>query len=176
MSNVANIQPQVYRAFGHVEILPWVALSFTAANVASIPLARRLTSILELRLLMTVSLVIFMVGAALCGAAQNMNTLIAGRAINGVGSCGVYQTYVPRKHGSQISDQREEKCKTDNSDPECSPMQQPSADRLKCPSSWAYLAWPIPLASSSVPSLAVPLPRTNTQHGGGHFLSTSPSV
>ncbi|CAN8095562.1 unnamed protein product [Discula destructiva] len=92
VSNVANIQARVYEAFGHIDLLPWIALSFTTANFASIPLVRRLTGIVELRLLLATCIIIFLVGAAICGAAQNINTLIAGRAINGVGSCGVYQT------------------------------------------------------------------------------------
>lgn len=35
------------------------------------------------------SLAFFAVGSALCGAAQNMNMLIAGRAIQGVGGGGI---------------------------------------------------------------------------------------
>lgn len=97
VSNVANIQGSVYKAFGHIELLPWVALSFTTGNFASIPLVRRLTSIVDLKLLLSGSLVVFTVGAAICGAANNMNTLIAGRVINGVGSCGVYQTWVVKR-------------------------------------------------------------------------------
>jgi MFS family permease len=36
-----------------------------------------------------VSVVIFEVGSALCGAAPNINTLIGGRALSGVGAAGI---------------------------------------------------------------------------------------
>ena len=41
------------------------------------------------RSVMLASLVIFTVGATICGAAQSMNMLIAGRAIQGVGGGGI---------------------------------------------------------------------------------------
>lgn len=94
IGNVANIQPDIYRSFGHIDILPWVALSFATANLACIPLARRLTGIFDLRIIMGGSTVVFFVGAALCATSQNIHTLIAGRVVNGIGSCGVYQWYV----------------------------------------------------------------------------------
>jgi MFS family permease len=34
--------------------------------------------------------IIFEAGSALCGAAPNMNALIVGRVIAGLGACGIY--------------------------------------------------------------------------------------
>lgn len=96
IGNVANIQADIYKAFGHIDILPWVALAFPTANMACIPLARRLTGIFDLRMVLSVSVIVFFAGAAICATAQSMNALIAGRVVNGIGSCGVYQWYVVR--------------------------------------------------------------------------------
>jgi MFS family permease len=40
------------------------------------------------------SIALFEGGSALCGGAPNMNALIIGRAIAGVGGCGMYLGYV----------------------------------------------------------------------------------
>lgn len=88
---MANIQADIYKAFGQIDVLPWVALAFPTANIACIPLARRLTGIFDLRMVLSISVVVFFAGAAICATAQNMNALIAGRVVNGIGSCGVYQ-------------------------------------------------------------------------------------
>ena len=95
IGNVANIQADIYKSFGHIDVLPWVALAFAVANMACIPLVRRLTGIFDLRFIMGSSTVVFFVGAAICATSQSINVLIAGRVINGIGSCGVYQWYVP---------------------------------------------------------------------------------
>lgn len=88
---MANIQATIYHAMGHIELLPWVALSFSTGNVAVIPLIRKFTSIFDLRWMMIISTLIFAVGAALSGAAKTMETLIVGRVITGVGLAGTYQ-------------------------------------------------------------------------------------
>jgi MFS family permease len=44
--------------------------------------------------------VIFEAGSALCGAAPNMDALIVGRVIAGLGACGIYfQTTLPNLLG-----------------------------------------------------------------------------
>jgi predicted MFS family arabinose efflux permease len=44
----------------------------------------------DLKLLFIGSIVVFEVGSALCGAAPNMDALIVGRAIAGIGGSGLY--------------------------------------------------------------------------------------
>lgn len=91
VSNVANIQVPVYEAFGHIELLPWIALAYSLINVATIPLFRKLTGFLELKLVSFIAVFVLIVGSALCGAAPNINTVIAGRALIGIGAAGCYQ-------------------------------------------------------------------------------------
>ena len=93
VSNLANIQPSVYDAFGQIQLLPWVAVAYSLANAASVPVFRRVAAFCELRSLGSVSLALFVVGAALCGAAPTIEALIVGRALNGIGAAGVYQVY-----------------------------------------------------------------------------------
>jgi MFS family permease len=44
----------------------------------------------SMKILFVVSLVLFEVGSAICGAAPNMDAIIVGRVIAGVGGAGVY--------------------------------------------------------------------------------------
>ncbi|OBS16363.1 hypothetical protein FPOA_12961 [Fusarium poae] len=85
VSNVANIQPQLYEAFGHIELLPWIGLSYSLANFATLAFARKIIDFFNIRYVYIVSIVIFFVGATLAGVAKNISTVIAGRAIMGIG-------------------------------------------------------------------------------------------
>ncbi|KAI6454365.1 hypothetical protein MCOR17_009017 [Pyricularia oryzae] len=91
VSNVANIQASVYHAFGHVELLTWVAIGYIAFNVCIMPLCRRLFAFGNLKMQFYIYTLIFAVGAAIAGAAPNINCVIIGKAITGIGGAGLYQ-------------------------------------------------------------------------------------
>jgi MFS family permease len=94
VSNVANIQPHLYEAFGDIELLPWIALSYTLSVFAVLSLSRKVTYCFDLRSIYIASIVIFLAGAAVGGSASSMSAVIVGRVIMGVGGAIVYQTYV----------------------------------------------------------------------------------
>ena len=50
----------------------------------------KLFGLFNIKILFIVSAIIFEAGSALCGAAPNMDALIIGRAICGVGAMGIY--------------------------------------------------------------------------------------
>lgn len=50
----------------------------------------RFCAIFNAKWLYIISVVIFEVGSAICGAAPNMNALITGRMIAGIGAVGIY--------------------------------------------------------------------------------------
>ncbi|RBA11767.1 hypothetical protein FPRO05_14249 [Fusarium proliferatum] len=86
VSNVANIQPQLYEAFGHIEFLPWIGLSYSLANFATLAaFARKIIDVFNIRYVYIISIAVFFVGATLAGVAGNISTVIAGRAIMGIG-------------------------------------------------------------------------------------------
>ncbi|KAF4470601.1 hypothetical protein FALBO_2490 [Fusarium albosuccineum] len=85
VSNVANIQPRLYEELGYIELLPWIGLSYSLANFATIPLARQILHSIDICLAYPVGLVIFSAGAATAGAAKTLSTIIAGRTVMGVG-------------------------------------------------------------------------------------------
>jgi MFS family permease len=95
-SNSANIQIPVYESFGHVELLPWVIASFSLANGASAPLVRRLMEVMNPKWFLVTFWLISAGGGAAAGAASNIQTVIVGRVLVGVGISGVYLWYATR--------------------------------------------------------------------------------
>ena len=94
MSNVANIQPALYEAFGNITLLPWISLSFSLAVFAVLSFSRKILYCVDMKWIYIASLVIFMAGAAVAGAAPNLPTVIVGRIIMGIGGAVVYQRYI----------------------------------------------------------------------------------
>ncbi|KAF7590702.1 hypothetical protein BBP40_002538 [Aspergillus hancockii] len=91
VSNVANIQPRLYDAFGNITLLPWIGLSFSLAVFAVLSFSRKILYCFDMRWIYIVNLTVFMVGAAVAGAAPNLPAVIVGRVIMGVGGAVVYQ-------------------------------------------------------------------------------------
>jgi hypothetical protein len=92
VSNVANIQPRLYETFGNIELLPWIGLSYSLSNFAFLSFARKITYCFDLKWLYCFHLIVFLVGAAIAGTAQEINFIIVGRVIMGWGGSVVQQT------------------------------------------------------------------------------------
>lgn len=95
VSNVANIQARLYEAFGNIALLPWIGLSYSLASFAVLGLSRKIIYCFNMRWIYLVNVVIFMAGAAVAGAAPNIQAVIVGRIIMGVSGAIVYQRYSP---------------------------------------------------------------------------------
>ncbi|KAE8387433.1 major facilitator superfamily domain-containing protein [Aspergillus alliaceus] len=91
VSNVANIQPRLYEAFGNITLLPWIGLSFSLAVFAVLSFSRKILYCFDMRWIYISNIVVFMAGAAVAGAAPNLPSVIVGRVIMGVGGAVVYQ-------------------------------------------------------------------------------------
>lgn len=91
VSNVANIQAPIVAAFGQVELLTWVAIAYTVVNACMVPMCRRLFMFGDARWHFYAYAVVWIVGAAVAGAATIMDHVVLGRAIIGIGGAGLYQ-------------------------------------------------------------------------------------
>ncbi|KAL7953316.1 major facilitator superfamily domain-containing protein [Trichoderma compactum] len=86
----ADVQGSVVEALGHIEQLAWIGAGFPLGSVAVIiPLTASFTNF-NLKWTFVVTVIIFEVGSVLCGAAPNMNVMIIGRVIAGMGGTGIY--------------------------------------------------------------------------------------
>lgn len=71
--------------FGNFTDLAWMFTSYSLASTAVMPLAGKLSDLYGRKLLFQGSIVVFTVGSLLCGIAPSFATLIAFRAVQGVG-------------------------------------------------------------------------------------------
>ena len=104
----ANIQPEVVKDFASLDKLVWLPVAFFMTSWGTdllwyaIDTCQRLVDLILIckcrgdiygrfssKWSFCAGFVIFAVGSAVCGAAPTMNTLIAGRAICGVGGAGM---------------------------------------------------------------------------------------
>ncbi|KAJ5716557.1 hypothetical protein N7493_008468 [Penicillium malachiteum] len=87
---VADVQSPIAEAFGDVNKLSWLGVAFALSSSATIITWGKLYGIFSARIIYLGSIVLFEIGSTVCGAAQNMNVFIAGRALAGLGGAGMY--------------------------------------------------------------------------------------
>lgn len=86
---VSTALPTIVSDLGGLEHLSWVVTAYLLASTAATPLWGKLGDQYGRKRLFQIAIVIFLVGSALCGAAQNMPQLIAFRAVQGLGGGGL---------------------------------------------------------------------------------------
>ena len=87
---VANVQPHVVETFKRVDLVPWLGVSFALASAATTLPWSKAYGTFSAKKLYIGSTTLFMGASALCGGAPNINAFIIGRALAGVGGCGMY--------------------------------------------------------------------------------------
>jgi EmrB/QacA subfamily drug resistance transporter len=87
---VSTAMPTVVAKLGGLELYGWVFSIYMLTSALSTPLSGKLSDLFNRQRLMLIGIGIFMVGSALCGAAQSMTQLIVFRAIQGVGGGTIY--------------------------------------------------------------------------------------
>ncbi|KQV05683.1 MULTISPECIES: MDR family MFS transporter [unclassified Kitasatospora] len=86
---VSTALPTIVSDLGGMEHLSWVVTAYMLAATAATPLWGKLGDMYGRKRLFQASIVIFLVGSALCGLSQNMGELIAFRALQGLGGGGL---------------------------------------------------------------------------------------
>lgn len=72
-----------------VDKIPWLISSFALASAAVLPLYGKLCDTIGAKKVFVGAIATFLIGSALCGAAQSMGELIAARAVQGIGGGGL---------------------------------------------------------------------------------------
>jgi EmrB/QacA subfamily drug resistance transporter len=104
---VATALPTLGRQFGDVSNLSWVITAYLLAATAVAPVFGTLSDIYGRRVMVIISLALFMVGSVLCAVAWSLPILILARGLQGLGGGGimpVVQTVIsdvvsPRERG-----------------------------------------------------------------------------
>ncbi|MGC0311729.1 MFS transporter [Kitasatospora acidiphila] len=86
---VSTALPTIVSDLGGLEHLSWVVTAYLLAATAATPLWGKLGDMYGRKRFFQASIVIFLVGSALCGLSQNMGELIAFRALQGLGGGGL---------------------------------------------------------------------------------------
>lgn len=89
--SIVNVNlPQMQVAFGvEIDQLGWVSTAYMIANVIAMPMTGWLQRRLGFRASFLLSLATFTLGSALCGAAWSFESLVAFRALQGLGGGGL---------------------------------------------------------------------------------------
>ncbi|MHA6765318.1 MDR family MFS transporter [Streptacidiphilus sp. PAMC 29251] len=86
---VGTAMPTIVGELGGLNHLSWVVTAYTLATAASTPIWGKLGDIYGRKSVFLTSIVIFLLGSGLSGAAQGMDQLIAFRALQGIGAGGL---------------------------------------------------------------------------------------
>ncbi|KAJ7250496.1 major facilitator superfamily domain-containing protein [Mycena haematopus] len=88
LSIVSTALPTIVNALHGAQFV-WIGSAYTLCSTAFVPLSGSLAEIFGRKVLISGSIAIFAVGSVLCGAANSLNFLIAGRAVQGLGAGGL---------------------------------------------------------------------------------------
>jgi EmrB/QacA subfamily drug resistance transporter len=86
---VATALPKVVSDLGGITQYSWVFTAYMLASTVTVPLYGKLGDVYGRKRLFLFAIVVFLVGSALCGLAQNMTQLVAFRAVQGIGAGGL---------------------------------------------------------------------------------------
>ncbi|MET8830038.1 MDR family MFS transporter [Streptomyces sp. NPDC004610] len=86
---VGTAMPTIVGELGGLEHLSWVVTAYTLATAASTPIWGKLGDLYGRKNTFLTSIVIFLIGSALSGMAQDMGQLIGFRAVQGLGAGGL---------------------------------------------------------------------------------------
>ncbi|KAJ8117000.1 hypothetical protein ONZ43_g4310 [Nemania bipapillata] len=86
---VANIQPSIVETFGSVDKLPWIGTAVYLGGQTILPTGRAY-AVFNVKWYFLTAVVVFQTGSILSGAAPNIDALIVGRVLQGIGASGCY--------------------------------------------------------------------------------------
>jgi len=86
---VATALPRIAIDLHGLNKLSWVATAYLLTSAVSTPLYGKISDQFGRKKIFQFAIILFLVGSALCGISQNMNQLVAFRAIQGLGAGGL---------------------------------------------------------------------------------------
>lgn len=87
---VATARPFITADLGRFDLSAWIFVAYQLTQAVSTNLWGKFSDLLGRKWLYQLSLIVFMVGSLICGVAGSMHVLIAGRAVQGIGSGGLF--------------------------------------------------------------------------------------
>ncbi|KAF7303157.1 Major facilitator transporter-like protein [Mycena kentingensis (nom. inval.)] len=91
---LATALPRIASDFNNFSLQGWVATAFILAQTVFLLFYGQLLRIFAAKWTMIVAVLLFELGSLVCALAQNVNALIAGRAVSGVGAAGIFVSMI----------------------------------------------------------------------------------
>ena len=91
---VSTALPTIVADLGGLSHYSWVVTAYLLASTISQPIYGKLGDLYGRKTVLQVAIVVFLVGSALCGVAQNMTELISFRGLQGLGAGGLLVTTI----------------------------------------------------------------------------------
>ena len=91
---VATALPTIVAEIGGIEHLSWIVTAYLLATTIGTPLYGKLGDLFGRKIVLQSAIVIFLVGSALCGLADNLLSLILFRFVQGLGGGGLMVTAI----------------------------------------------------------------------------------
>lgn len=89
---VSTALPIMVADLGGMDHITWVVTAYLLASTIGAPLAGKLSDLYGRKAILQGGILVFLAGALVCGLAQSMEMLIAGRAVQGLGGGGLIVT------------------------------------------------------------------------------------
>ncbi|WP_435133974.1 MDR family MFS transporter [Actinacidiphila sp. bgisy144] len=86
---VSTAMPTIVGDLGGLEHISWVVTAYTLITAITTPIWGKFGDLFGRKPMYLASIAVFLVGSALCGAAQSMTELIAFRVVQGIGAGGI---------------------------------------------------------------------------------------
>ncbi len=104
---VSTAMPRITAEFNGLDRYTWVTTAYLLTSTVMIPIYGKLSDMFGRKLIFLVGVVLFLIGSALSGMAQDMNQLIAFRAFQGIGAAALMpialavigDLFTPRERG-----------------------------------------------------------------------------
>lgn len=87
---IATAIPGITNEFHSIEDIGWYGSAYMLTAAIFNPLSGRIYQLYSTKWVFLVSILVFEVGSALCGAAPSSAAFIVGRAIAGIGAAGIF--------------------------------------------------------------------------------------
>ncbi|APR39194.1 EmrB/QacA family drug resistance transporter [Paraburkholderia sp. SOS3] len=86
---VSTALPTIVGELGGLSSLSWVVTAYLLTSTIVVPLYGKFGDLFGRKIVLQTSIVLFLIGSALCGVAQNMTQLVLLRALQGLGGGGL---------------------------------------------------------------------------------------
>src|SRR4051794_3139838 len=86
---VATALPTIVGDLGGLDQISWVVTAYLLSSTVSVPLFGKISDLYGRKMMLQVTIAIFLLGSVLAGSAQSMPQLIVARGVQGVGGGGI---------------------------------------------------------------------------------------